>query len=217
MTHNQKALETSLKTLTRVLNEVDWQTISRDKPEAWSTSTKTSSRCTTTSCASAQARITRLRRRLRLWCALLTRLCADPWSSGLASPDVTVADPAVGTGTFLLGVFRRIAATVEADQGAGAVRGRHRGGGETGDRIRASVRPLRRGAAPHHRRDAGADGGASRAAALEPRPALVHHKHARKSFCRGGDAVRGRPCPARPARATDGREGALYRGGSARP
>jgi len=120
---NQKALETSLKTLTRVLNEVDWQTISRDKPEAWSTSTKTSSRCTTTSCASAQARITRLRRRLRLWCALLTRLCADPWSSGLASPDVTVADPAVGTGTFLLGVFRRIAATVEADQGAGAVRG----------------------------------------------------------------------------------------------
>ena len=39
-------------------------------------------------------------------------------SSGLASPDVTVADPAVGTGTFLLGVFRRIAATVEADQGA---------------------------------------------------------------------------------------------------
>jgi hypothetical protein len=36
---------------------------------------------------------------------------------------VTVADPAVGTGTFLLGAFRRIAATVEEDQGAGAVRG----------------------------------------------------------------------------------------------
>jgi predicted helicase len=34
-----------------------------------------------------------------------------------------VADPAVGTGTFLLGVLRRIAETVKNDQGAGAVRG----------------------------------------------------------------------------------------------
>ncbi len=42
-------------------------------------------------------------------------------TAGLASPDVTLADPAVGTGTFLLGVLRRIAAEVEADQGAGAV------------------------------------------------------------------------------------------------
>ena len=32
---NQKALETSLKTLTRVLNEVNWHTISKDKPDAW--------------------------------------------------------------------------------------------------------------------------------------------------------------------------------------
>ena len=36
---------------------------------------------------------------------------------------MVVADPAVGTGTFLLGVLRRIAQTVEKDQGAGAVRG----------------------------------------------------------------------------------------------
>ena len=34
-----------------------------------------------------------------------------------------MADPAVGTGTFLLGVLRRIAATVTEDQGEGAVRG----------------------------------------------------------------------------------------------
>ncbi len=32
-----------------------------------------------------------------------------------------VADPAVGTGTFLLGTLRRIAETVEADEGPGAV------------------------------------------------------------------------------------------------
>ena len=38
-------------------------------------------------------------------------------------PTSIVADPAVGTGTFLLGVLRRIAATVADDQGAGAVRG----------------------------------------------------------------------------------------------
>jgi predicted helicase len=42
-------------------------------------------------------------------------------SAGLASTDVTVADPAVGTGTFILGVLRHIAAAVDADQGAGAV------------------------------------------------------------------------------------------------
>jgi hypothetical protein len=32
---NQQALKTSLGTLTRVLNEVDWPTISKDKPDAW--------------------------------------------------------------------------------------------------------------------------------------------------------------------------------------
>ena len=32
---NQEALKTSLGTLTRVLNEVNWHTISKDKPEAW--------------------------------------------------------------------------------------------------------------------------------------------------------------------------------------
>jgi hypothetical protein len=42
---------------------------------------------------------------------------------GFAAPDVVVADPAVGTGTFLLGVLRRIASTVTEDQGPGAVRG----------------------------------------------------------------------------------------------
>jgi predicted helicase len=42
---------------------------------------------------------------------------------GFAAPDVVVADPAVGTGTFLLGVLRRIASTVAEDQGPGAVRG----------------------------------------------------------------------------------------------
>lgn len=41
--------------------------------------------------------------------------------SGLASSAVTVADPATDTGTFLLGILRKIAETIEADQDAGAV------------------------------------------------------------------------------------------------
>ena len=44
-------------------------------------------------------------------------------AEGLASAEVTLADPAAGTGTFLLGVLRRIADTARADQGAGAVPG----------------------------------------------------------------------------------------------
>src|SRR5439155_14712858 len=42
---------------------------------------------------------------------------------GLASSQVTLADPAVGTGTFILGVLRRIAETVRIDEGAGAIKG----------------------------------------------------------------------------------------------
>ena len=42
-------------------------------------------------------------------------------TAGLASSDVIIADPAVGTGTFILGILRHISATIEADQGQGAV------------------------------------------------------------------------------------------------
>lgn len=41
---------------------------------------------------------------------------------GLADGSVTVADPAVGAGTFLLAVLRRIAATLADDEGPGAMR-----------------------------------------------------------------------------------------------
>ncbi len=42
---------------------------------------------------------------------------------GLASPAVTLADPAMGTGTFLLGVLQRIAERIAEDEGEGAVPG----------------------------------------------------------------------------------------------
>jgi hypothetical protein len=123
---NQKALATSLNTLTRVLNEVNWHTISKDKPEAWlyfyedflevydnTLRKRTGSYYTPPEVVSAMVK-------------LVDECLRGPLfdrAAGFAAADVVVADPAVGTGTFLLGVLRRIAKTVEDDQGAGAVRG----------------------------------------------------------------------------------------------
>lgn len=123
---NQKALETSLKTLTRVLNEVNWHTISKDKPEAWlyfyeqflevydnRLRKRTGSYYTPPEVVSAMAR-------------LVDEALRGPLferHAGLASPDVVLADPAVGTGTFLLGVLRHIADSVRAAEGEGAVHG----------------------------------------------------------------------------------------------
>lgn len=123
---NHKALETSLSTLTRVLDVVNWHTISKDRPEAWlyfyedflevydnDLRKLTGSYYTPPEVVSAMTRLVDE--------TLRGPLFSRP--AGLASGDVTLADPAMGTGTFLLGVMRRIAATVEADQGPGAVRG----------------------------------------------------------------------------------------------
>jgi hypothetical protein len=122
---NQDALKTSLGTLTRVLNVVEWEVLSGGDADAWlyfyedfleiydnALRKRTGSYDTPPEVVGAMVR-------------LVDEALRDPAlfdrTSGLASPDVTVADPAVGTGTFLLGVLRQIAATVEADQGAGAI------------------------------------------------------------------------------------------------
>ena len=123
---NQEALKTSLGTLTRVLDAVNWHTISKDKPEAWlyfyedflevydSTLRKrTGSYYTPPEVVSAMVNLVDE--------ALRGPLFERP--AGFAAADVIVADPAVGTGTFLLGVLRRIAARVADDEGEGAVRG----------------------------------------------------------------------------------------------
>lgn len=123
---NQDALKTSLGTLTRVLDAVDWHIISKDKPEAWlyfyedflevydnALRKRTGSYYTPPEVVSAMVN-------------LVDEVLRGPLferSAGFASADVIVADPAVGTGTFLLGVLRRIAETVAKDQGEGAVRG----------------------------------------------------------------------------------------------
>lgn len=120
---NQATLKTSLGTLTRVLDSVHWTTISKGNPDAWlyfyedflevydnKLRKQTGSYYTPPEVVGAMIRLVdeALRSRFAL-------------RSGLASPEVTLADPAVGTGTFMLGTLRRIAETVAADEGPGAV------------------------------------------------------------------------------------------------
>ena len=122
---NEAALKTSLATLTRVLDAVHWLAISKSNPEAWlyfyedflsvydnELRKKTGSYYTPPEVVRAMVRLVDEALRSGQRFAL---------PEGFASPEVTVADPATGTGTFLLGVLRRIAQTTAADQGPGAV------------------------------------------------------------------------------------------------
>ncbi len=121
----QDALKTSLGTLTRVLDAVDWAVIGKGDPEAWlyfyehfleaydnDLRKQTGSYYTPPEVVTAMVR-------------LVDEALRDPSrfgvTEGLASADVTLADPAIGTGTYLLGVLRLIAETTRADQGAGPV------------------------------------------------------------------------------------------------
>jgi hypothetical protein len=121
-----KKLETSINTLARVLGVVEWHTLSKDMPEAWlyfyedflevydnTLRKRTGSYYTPPEVVSAMVRLVDE--------ALRGPLFDRP--TGFAAPDVIVADPAVGTGTFPLGVLRQIAETIKKDQGEGAVRG----------------------------------------------------------------------------------------------
>lgn len=118
-------LKTSLKTMTRVFDQIEWAKISKGDPEAWlyfyerflakydsGLRKKTGSYYTPPEIVNEMVRLTDD--------ALRTRFGQH---NGFASSEVTVADPAVGTGTFLLGILKRIAATVAKDSGEGAVPG----------------------------------------------------------------------------------------------
>ena len=115
-------LKTSLGTLVRVLDAVNWQAISKGKPDAWlyfyedflavydnKLRKLTGSYYTPPEVVEPMIRLVN------------DVLHKHFERRTLASPDVTLADPAVGTGTFILGVLRHIASIVQDDQGAGAV------------------------------------------------------------------------------------------------
>jgi Type ISP C-terminal specificity domain/N-6 DNA Methylase len=120
---SESTLRTSLRALVRVLDAVNWEAISKGNADAWlyfyedflaeydsALRKKTGSYYTPPEVVGPMIRLV----------DDVLRKYFDR-SEGLASPDVTLADPAVGTGTFVLGILRRIAADVEADEGAGAV------------------------------------------------------------------------------------------------
>ncbi len=124
---NQETLKTSLATLTRVLDAVHWDVISKGDPEAWlyfyekflttydsKLRRKTGSYYTPPEVVMSMVRLVDEALKSSTYFGL---------TEGLASPDVTVADPATGTGTYLLSVLQRIAETTEEDQGPGAVPG----------------------------------------------------------------------------------------------
>lgn len=121
---NKATLKTSLGTLVRVLDVVDWATVSKGKPDAWlyfyedflaeydnELRKQTGSYYTPPEVVTSMVRLVHevLKSRFGLKTA------------GLASPTVTIADPAVGTGTFPLGVLKQIADTVREDEGEGQV------------------------------------------------------------------------------------------------
>jgi Type ISP C-terminal specificity domain/N-6 DNA Methylase len=122
---NQATLKTALGTLTRVLDAVDWSKISKGNPDAWlyfyedflevydnKLRKQTGSYYTPPEVVGAMV-------------GLVDEVLRSPrfgQHAGLAAPSVTVADPATGTGTFLLGVLRKIASTVEIDEGEGSIK-----------------------------------------------------------------------------------------------
>jgi type I restriction-modification system DNA methylase subunit len=120
---NQKTLQTSIGTLVRVLDAVDWGVISKGKPDAWlyfyedfleeydnQLRKRTGSYYTPPQAVAAM---------LRLVNDVLKSRFSQP--RGVAGSNVIIADPAVGTGTFLLGALRAIASEIEQAEGAGAV------------------------------------------------------------------------------------------------
>jgi hypothetical protein len=121
---NRATLKTSLDTMARVLDAVNWRQVGKNDPDAWlyfyehflevydnTLRKRTGSYYTPPEVVNAMVRMVDE--------VLRGPLFERP--SGFASADVTVADPAVGTGTFLLGVLRKIAETVASDMGEGAV------------------------------------------------------------------------------------------------
>jgi len=123
---NQAILKTSLQALTKVLDAVDWQTISQGDPDTWlyfyedflevydnKLRKETGSYYTPPQVVDSMTRLV----------DELLRSDEFGLRSGLASPSVTVVDPAMGTGTYVLGVLKHVARSVAEDRGEGAVKG----------------------------------------------------------------------------------------------
>lgn len=112
-----------LKTLQRVLDAVNWDLVASDGPDTWLyfyedflAEYDGDLRKQTGSYYTPPQVVTEM---VRLVNDVLQTRFALP--EGLSSKAVTIADPAAGTGTFLLAALRHISAVVEESQGPGAV------------------------------------------------------------------------------------------------
>src|SRR5699024_11092639 len=117
------ALMTSVMTMRRVLNAVNWSKVTKGDAKAWLYFYE----------GFLQEYDPKLRRSTGTYytpievVSGMTKLVDDVLvsefgrSSGLADQSVTVLDPAVGTGTFLIAVLEQVARHVRSDLGPGAV------------------------------------------------------------------------------------------------
>ncbi len=118
------ALKTSLGSLERVLNAVSWAKISRGRNDAWLYFYEDFLEVYDNDLRKATGSYYTPPEVVAGMVALVDEALRRPGFAlvrGLAAPEVMVADPATGTGTFMLGVLRHIAAAVAADEGPGAV------------------------------------------------------------------------------------------------
>lgn len=126
-TDTRKALETSLDTLVRVLDVVDWATLSKGQPDAWLYFYEDFLAVYDNKLRKSTGSYYTPPEVVETMVSLVDEALRNPSlfgkAMGLADDNVKIADPAVGTGTYLLGVLRRIAKTIEDDMGAGAVPG----------------------------------------------------------------------------------------------
>jgi hypothetical protein len=127
LTEQDLKLGPALDTMMRVLDVVDWGVIAKGDPEAWLYFYENF----------LEVYDNKLRKLTGSYYTppevvqAMVRLCDEALKSsdrfavaqGLASPQVHIADPATGSGTFLLATLRAIAASVAADEGEGGVAG----------------------------------------------------------------------------------------------
>lgn len=123
LTEQDDLLGPSLDTLVRVLDVIDWDIIAKGDPEAWINFYE----------LFLSVYDNKLRKQTGSYytppevVTAMVRLCDEALKSrfdkpaGLADAEVQIADPAVGSGTFLLGLLRHMADWKEAEEGAGAV------------------------------------------------------------------------------------------------